>query len=386
MRGLQAPQPPRILVRVVSRKPTGRTRGIGHAERAPQVLRLLTRAGSRGLSKAAIVEALGATSSVSVQRTLKMLRDERDAKIEYVLATKRWRLISPFAMPLEDPEEDDVVAVLAAKEILTPIVDREFVERLGRVAEDLDDKRIARAGSNAVAVTARIGATVTFGTRSRPGVLSTLQRACRRCAVRIDYVSPWKPVALGRRSYEVEPWAVRFHDGAAYVRVWRRDIREPRTLRVAQIQSVERLAIPRKQLARVPRPEALWGNEDPAFGIDLDRPDEAVIVLEGPVARWLHPIEWHPSQVDRWIVEDEVLERRLRYRSCREIARRIVSVYDAVCSIEPAALRDEVARIRAGRPTATLPGVMQRVPPEAARAAEPMAPRPAKKVGRDIDD
>jgi hypothetical protein len=44
-----------------------------------------------------------------------------------------------------------------------------------------------------------------------------------------------------------------------------------------------------------------------------------------------------------------VLERRLAYRSCRELARRIVSVIDGVVGVEPAELRDEVGRLlRAG--------------------------------------
>lgn len=342
---------------------TGRSRGTGHAARAPEVIRLLTRAGSGGLTKNQIVAELGTTSPVSIQRTLNTLRRDRDAQIEYVLATRCWRLVTPFTMPLEAPEEDDVDAVLLAVEIATPLVEGDVVERIRRVAEQLDEKRIARSGGSAGAVAARVNATLTLGTRVKVGVLRTLQQACRRAAVRIDYESPWKPVGLGRRWYEIEPWALRFHDGAAYLRAWRRDIGEPRTLRVAQIKAIERFQPPKTQrLARVPPPAALWDDGDPAFGIDHDRPGEAVVVLEGAVARWVHSVDWHPTQTDRWVVEGEVLERRLRFRSCRELARRIASVYDAAVSIEPEALRDEVARIVRGNSAPQLPGVMQRVP------------------------
>lgn len=338
---------------------TGRSRGTGKIERAPEVIRVLTAAGRRGMTKRQIVDELGTTTAVSIQRTLTTLRKQRDAPIEYDRDIRRWRLTSPFAMPLEAPQDDDVVAVLLAKEILAPLLDADIVERISRVAEQLDEKRIARAGGSAVAVTARVSATLTLGTRTKSGVMRTLLQACRRAAVRIDYESPWKPAGQGRRWYEIEPWAVRIHDGAAYVRAWRRDVGEARTLRVAQIEAIEAITSPGEQrLARVPRAK-LWGDDDPCFGIDRDRPGSAVVRIEGDVARWVHRVQWHPTQVDRWLVQGEVLERRLRYRSARELARRIASIFDAVRSIEPQTLRDEVARIVGGAP---LPGVIHRVP------------------------
>jgi len=355
----------------MAKLPTGRSRGTGHVARAPEVIRVLTRAGSRGLTKAEIVAELGTTSHVSIQRTLTTLRD-RDAQIEYVRATRRWRLSSPFAMPLDAPEDDDVVAVLLAKEILAPLLDADIVERIGRVAEQLDEKRVARAGGSANAVAARVSAALTLGTRVEAGVLRTLLQACRRGVVRIDYDAPWKPVGQGRRWYEIEPWAVRIHDGAAYLRAWRRDIGEARTLRVAQIEAIQPIELPKTQsLARVPPAATLWGDEDPAFGIDRDRPDEATLLIDGAVARWVHRVQWHPTQVDRWVVEGEVLERRLRYRSARELARRVASIFDAVRSIEPETLRDEVTKIVRGGSVVALPGVIQRVPDAAVARVRP---------------
>jgi predicted DNA-binding transcriptional regulator YafY len=337
---------------------TRRSRGSGHAERTPEVIRLLTEAGPRGLTKAEIVAKLGRTSAVSVQRTLNYLRNERDAHVTFDRSTKCWRLTRPFAMPLEAPEDSDVVAVLLAKEILAPLVDADMLARLTRVAEDLDEKRRARAGKAVRPVTARVSATLTLGTPLKTGVLRTLLQACRRSAVRIDYDAPWKPLGQGRSSREIEPWAIRIHDGAAYVRAWSREARAPRTLRVAQIDDIELLDVPPAELARVPSAAEVWGEDDPAFGIDRDRPGEAVLQIEGPVARWLHRVVWHPGQVDRWLVEGKVLERRLRYRSCRELARRVASIYDGVVRIEPEALRDEVMRIARG--SELPPAVMQR--------------------------
>jgi predicted DNA-binding transcriptional regulator YafY len=321
------------------------------------VLRVLTEAGSRGLTKAQIVALLEPTSDVSIQRTLDTLRD-RDAKIEYRPSTRRWYLVERFALPLEAPEDDDVVAVLLAKEILASLLDAELVDRIGRVAEQLDEKRLARTQGEPTTVASRVSATLTLGTRTKPGVLRALLQSCRRDIVRIDYDAPWKAAGQGRRWYVIEPWAIRIHDGAAYLRAWRRDVGEPRTLRVAQIEAVEIVA--GAPSARVPPAASLWGDEDPAYGIDHDRPGEAVLRIHGAVARWLHRVQWHPSQVDRWIVVGETLERRLRYRSCRELARRIASVHDAVGSIEPAELREEVERIVRGREV--LPAAaMQRV-------------------------
>jgi len=85
----------------------------------------------------------------------------------------------------------------------------------------------------------------------------------------------------------------------------------------------------------------------------------------------VHRVQWHPTQVDRWVVEGEVLERRLRYRSARELARRVASIFDAVRSIEPETLRDEVTKIVRGGSVVALPGVIQRVPDAAVARVRP---------------
>ncbi len=57
----------------------GRRRGIGRADLEPAVVKVLTAAGPRGMTKAEIVAAVGATTAVSVQRALVRLRG-RDAQ------------------------------------------------------------------------------------------------------------------------------------------------------------------------------------------------------------------------------------------------------------------------------------------------------------------
>lgn len=341
----------------------GRRRGIGHADLEPAVVKVLTAAGPRGMTKAEIVAAVGATTAVSVQRALVRLRG-RDAQIESGGARRRWRLVQPFAMPLESPEADDVIAVLVAKAILIPLADADLVERIERLAEQLDERRRKRDGTTGLPMTAPMTATLTLGTKIEPGVLRTLLGACRRRVLRILYESPWKSPGDRRRWYEIEPWALRVHDGAAYLRAWRRDAAAARTFRIAQIETIEEMP-DTKRVGRVPAPGAMWGDEDPAFGIDRDRPGVAVVVMHGAVARWVRRVEWHPTQRDRWLEEAEVLERTVPYRSCRELARRIASVYDAVRRIEPPLLRDAVLAIVRGGMEIELPAVMQRVPASA---------------------
>lgn len=136
---------------------------------------------------------------------------------------------------------------------------------------------------------------------------------------------------------EIEPWELRVHDGAVYLRAWARGPAEARTFRLAHIEAVEDA-----EGSRRPPPSDVWGDESPAFGIDRDRPGTAVIRLRGPVARWVAHVVWHPGEQDVWLEPDELLERTVAYRSCRELARRLASVLDGIESIEPQQLREEV--------------------------------------------
>lgn len=351
-------------------------RGLGQAALEPAVLRVLTDAGNGGVTKSEIVAAIGSTSAVSVQRALVRLR-ERDAPIECVGADRRWRLAAPFAMPLEEPQSEDVIAVLLARAILTPFADADLVSRLDRIAEQLDERARERDGGGGLPASACVSAALTLGTPVRPGVLRALLTACRRRVVRILYASPWRDGAQGRW-YEIEPWALRVHDGAAYLRAWRRDQAGPRTFRVAQIDALEEVRLgDGERLVPVPATAGVWGDGDPAFGIDRDRAAVAVVRLHGALARWVSRVQWHPTQADRWIEPGELLERRVAYRSCRELARRIASVFDGVRSIEPAALRDEVAAIVSGARAVVLPPPKHRVAPEGVVDALAAVPRAA---------
>lgn len=315
---------------------------------ATSIIALLRNAGPRGLTKAEIVEHIGDTTLVTVQRALHTLRDDsHGARIECSTVDRRWRLVAPLSLPLVVPEQDDLVALLVAKAIVEPLGDAELDARLGRLVEALDDRYRARPPGVAPEASPRpphtdaVRATFTLGTPVAPQVLRALLAACRRHVLRIVYHSPWRTGRAARSRREIEPWAVQVHDGAVYLRAWDRKAKATRTFRVAHIDAVEQLEA--RRAGPVPTPAAVWRHDHPAYGVDEDRPGVAVIRFHGPVARWLERVTWHPEQRDVWLTPGERLERHVAYRSCREMARRVASVIDGVEAIEPEALRVEVA-------------------------------------------
>jgi predicted DNA-binding transcriptional regulator YafY len=165
--------------------------------------------------------------------------------------------------------------------------------------------------------------------------------------LRLLYASPWQPSSTPAAWHTVEPWSLRIHDGAWYLRAWAEDRRQPKTFRVADIQAAQDVDDGSAPASRRPPPADAWAEEKQAFGIDHDRPDVAVIRFRGAIARWVAPIAWHSAEENVWLEPGELLQRTIRYRSCRELARRLISMIDGIDSIEPAALRDEVAALGA---------------------------------------
>jgi predicted DNA-binding transcriptional regulator YafY len=288
----------------------------------------------------------------SIQRALTWLRDHCDSPVEFDRTESRWVLRDPhFTLPLTDPDAQDLSAVLFAEALLAPLADEEITARLRRLAEQMDAE--IRERGRAPTDAARPGtlvATLTTGSRTDPGILSVLFGAVAKQVVQIRYASPWSRDGSSR-VHDVEPWQLRLHDGNMYLRAYSRTHREPRSFRVSQIEGAEAVEglMPRES---VPPPDKIWGDHDPAFGIDEDRPGVAVLRVRGAAARWVHHNVWDPGQQDTWIEDGELLERRMAYRSCRELARRLLSLGEAVEWIEPAELREAVcehARILAER-------------------------------------
>ena len=301
---------------------------------AGRVCRLL-RASTEGASVAELARGARAKAP-TVRKALRWLV-EQGAPIEYDAASRRRVLTDrAFTLPLLDPEPDDVTALVVASALLAPVVDPATLRRVARVIEELE-KRVRERSSQPPPDPAWITTSVTMATSADPTVVRTILRSVRQRVLRIRYYRPWSDE---RSEHVVEPWHVRLQDGAMYLWGWSRTRKAPRTFGVAFIESC--VALPGERLQR-PAPVSPAGFAwDPAFGVDEHDPGVACLRVRGPLARWLHRVQWHPREVDTWIVEGEVLERRIPYRSRREFARRVLTVIDAVESIEPRALRDEV--------------------------------------------
>jgi len=290
---------------------------------------------AEGMTKQGLLDAIGQTSGPTLLRALHALRDQWGAGVE--VKRNRWFMRDRVALPLLAPEDNDVVAVLIAAAIVHPVADEDLRGRLQALAEQLDDRRHElRAGARFPAKA--ITASLTLGSRLHEHTMRTLLQTVRKGVVRMHYTSPWTNVTV---EHTVEPWELRIHDGTLYLRGWCRDSAGPRTFRLTHIRE-DVQALVEDARAPLPAPDQTWAAGNPAFGIDEDRPDTAVIRIRGGVARWVYPVVWSPAQRDVWIEPDELLERTVPYQSCREMARRVLSIIDAVESIGPVELKDEV--------------------------------------------
>lgn len=282
-------------------------------------------------------------SAPTVQRALTWLRDDCDSPVEFDRSHYRWILRdSSFTLPLSDPEPEDLGAVMFAETLLSPFADQETLSRIRRLVEQMDQEIREQKDkhSSAPIRPGALSATVTTASVHEPSVMPTLLRHLGRGVIEMDYLSPWSEDPRPRR-HRLEPWQVRIHDGVTYLRGFSQHSQEARSFRVGQIVQIRALEGESPTVA-MPPTKQIWGEQDPAFGMDFDRPDHAVLQIRGAVARWVHSQIWHPLQSDRWIEAGQLLERSLPYRSCRELARRLLSLGDAIVAIEPPALKLQV--------------------------------------------
>lgn len=310
-------------------------------ETARTILRYL-REHPDGASKEALAKRAG-VAGVTVQRALKYMRETWDAPAQFNHATKQWQLLDrSFTLPLTDPEPEDLAAVVFAAALLSPLADEELNARVRRLIEQMDEaveEKRSRQDSGRVRPRA-VTATSTTSSEVDSRLISKLATSIGTGVVRIQYESPW---ANSRKHHDIEPWQLRIHDGSMYLRAFSRTYNEPRSYRVAQIVHARVLPEERPR-EQVPPRSQLWGSADPGYGIDSDRPGVATLRIRGGVARWVSRMKWDPGQEDRWVIEGELLERKVPYHSCREFARRLLSIVDGLEAIEPPELRDEVVQ------------------------------------------
>ncbi len=308
-------------------------------ETARVILRYL-RENPDGATKDQLSQRAG-VAGVTVQRALKYMRENWDAPLEFRHGSKHWHLLDRhFTLPLTDPEPEDLNAVVFAAALLAPVADEELNIRVNRLIEQMDaavEERRQNADSHKMRPRS-VTSTVTTGSMVDSRLVSKLVLAIGKAVVRIEYDSPWSGT---RKTHDIEPWQLRIHDGSMYMRAYSRTYSEPRSFRVTQI--IHARVLPSEApRAPIPPKHKLWGNADGGFGIDSDRPGVATLRIRGGVARWVSRMQWDPAQQDRWIEARELLERTVPYHSCREFARRLLSIIDGLESIEPAELREEV--------------------------------------------
>lgn len=306
-------------------------------------LRVLRDAPPEGLRASEIEERASRLHDKAAWQSLRRARDLLQDQFEIEIpvdSRNRYSLLDPNAsLPLVDPTSDDVTAVVMATSLLAPIVDQAMRQHLERLVADIDAAYRTRNRNRTTAVPKAHAITSSFssGQAVDPKILASLSLAAGRNPVRISYAKPWS----GSQSrYTIEPWQLRVHDGALYLRAYSRKAKGPRTFRVVQIQSCTVMDDDNMRQP-LPAPDKIWA-EAPAFGLDEDRPDTAVLRIAAPFARWVHAERWHPEQRDAWVKKDELLERTLPYRSCRELARRVLTLGDSLVSIEPPELAEEV--------------------------------------------
>jgi predicted DNA-binding transcriptional regulator YafY len=279
------------------------------------------------------------TSLPTAKRALEWLRDQ-GADLEYVAAHRAWRLTDrTFALPLADPTVDDLLAALIATGLLAELGQEGAATRARALFNELAG-RIEDGKAKPIRATS-LRVTQTTSVVPNPQLMLRLLRAAGRSVVRIKSVSAWTRASS---VHEFEPWQVWVHDGIPYVRGFSKRRNAARTFALANIESVEVIPGVRPH-ARVP--DDPWAGEDPRYGIDNDRPGRAVIRLRGAVGRWVSSLRWHPHQKDTWL-DGDLLERQIDYRSCRELARRVVCLGDGLDDVAPRELREEVLRLARG--------------------------------------
>lgn len=278
------------------------------------------------------------TSAITARRALDFLRDYQDAPIFTDESSNTWELDdASFSMPMIDPSQADLTSVIFAAATLGPLAPPQTRERIERLVEMMD-ATVRGRGEGPETGRTSLTASLTTGMPVDADTVSLLASACSASGVvEITYYSPWSDE---RKRYVVEPWQLRIHDGTMYLRGYSRAAKAARTFRVVQIEGLRRL-VDEPAIGARPPGHAMWGGDD-GVGVDDDRPDTAVIRIGGAYARWVELECWDASQHDAWSPDGSVLERRVEYRSCREFARRLLSLGDGLLSVAPAALEQEV--------------------------------------------
>lgn len=273
----------------------------------------------------------------TMKRALVVLRQRHPtAAVSYSGRERAWTLGNEkFQLALSYPDVRHLVALTAVADLLQQLSLPEIADSARGLLEQLGAKFSDRERGPAFHPEAlRVVQHSTVVPKMRH-FLSIVQQT-RKGVLQIDYYSPWEDRA---ERYVVEPWQVALINGVLYLRGWARE----RGLREFRMATIKHVVVKEGARPTVKVPGVLWPHEL-GFGTDDDRPGDAELLFEGPVARWLRSSRWHPTQRDEWVASSSALRRWMRYRSCRELARFLAQYADGLVSVEPRELRDELIK------------------------------------------
>ena len=282
------------------------------------------------------------TSPTTIKRATAWLK-QQGVQLHYDAPTRKWRLEDPdIQLPLLEPKPADLTAMLTAAGLLRELQLTELSARTWALFDELQG--VVTSPGDAIRRDA-LRVSQTSASLSEPRWVVQLLRAVRTRVVEVEYRRPWG--TAGTHLHKFEPWQLWLHDGVLYVRGYSRTRKGPRTLRLANIRGLRVLPDEGPKHA-VPDEVEIWGNTDPRWGIDEHEPDTAVVQLRGEVARWVAGAVWAADQEDKWLDRDELLQRTVKYRSCREMARRLVPLSDGIVALRPRRLLQSVQSLAAG--------------------------------------
>lgn len=147
-------------------------------------------------------------------------------------------------------------------------------------------------------------------------------------------------VAEGKEPFVVRPYTLLVYKRGLYLAGFSERHGEVRTFGLDRMRSVDRRAGDKFDYPKDFSPDALF---DGAFGLHRGAPARVVVRFDAKVARFVRRRTWHPTQTLRDLADGGV-ELTMEPRGTTEITSWVLGFGETAEVVEPATLRDEIAR------------------------------------------
>jgi predicted DNA-binding transcriptional regulator YafY len=281
-------------------------------------------------------------SDKTIRRDLDLFRSVGFPLVESAGARgrKTWRITEGDGPPGIQFTFDEAIVIYLARPFLEPLAGT----HLWDAAQSAFRKIRATLRENSIAYLERFPQMFHYTTagfadyRSKAGIIDDLSVAIEdQKAIRIAYQSQHAREAANRRVY---PYGLARHKGALYLVAFAPDHDQVRHYKVNRIES---LAVESHRFER-PADFDVARHFARSFGVYEGDDDVTVVVRFLPAAaRYVQESHWHPSQSLTEQPDGSVLAR-FQLSSTVEIKSWVLSFGASAVVIEPAALRDEIAR------------------------------------------